>query len=279
MNAEIGARDRKPVNVTEAWVREPNVQECRPDSRWRVRLLKLQMTCKYEIEIGFDTRDDREQILSIDNARRSEFEWIRRELDSRFARLPHDKKRAIGFVQDLIRATPLQPIVACASPCFCRNATGFVMPHRLYGTAKGAFVWDAKNAPGRSFGEIRLIFDSWRSQAIDRARKSTLRRRRGTTLLSFGVDQASAIWRRVGGRATPRADSARLAAGRGAERSRKRLPSCSTSVSVSESRSASTSGQEARAPLPAARRSSSSFFKTRAKKLQATWPRIVSSSL
>src|SRR5271165_961938 len=67
--------------------------------------------------------------------------------------------------------------------------------------------------------------------------------------------------------------------GRGAERRRKRLPSCSTSVSVKESRSAMTVGHEARAPLAAAaRRSSSSFFSTSARKLHATWPRIVSSS-
>ena len=36
--------------------------------------------------------------------------------------------------------------------------------------------------------------------------------------LHYGVlawDQASAIWRKVGGRATPRAESARVAAGRG----------------------------------------------------------------
>jgi hypothetical protein len=65
------------------------------------------------------------------------------------------------------------------------------------------------------------------------------------------VDQAFAIWRRVGGRATPMAESARVAPGRGAERRRKRLPSCSTSVSVSESRSAITAGQEARAPVAA----------------------------
>src|SRR5208282_761602 len=38
-------------------------------------------------------------------------------------------------------------------------------------------------------------------------------------------DQASASWRTVGGRATPAARSARLAAGRGAERRIKRLPS------------------------------------------------------
>ena len=32
-----------------------------------------------------------------------------------------------------------------------------------------------------------LIFNSWRSQAIDRMRKNALRRGRGTTLRSFGV--------------------------------------------------------------------------------------------
>src|SRR5271165_6440354 len=106
-----------------------------------------------------------------------------------------------------------------------------------------------------------LIFDSRQNQAIDRERKRARRRGRGTTLRISAVDQASAIWRRVGGRATPRAASAREAAGRVAERSRKRLPSCSTSASVSESRSAMTSGQEARALLAAAaRRSSNSFF-------------------
>jgi hypothetical protein len=39
----------------------------------------------------------------------------------------------------------------------------------------------------------------------------------------------------VGGRATPVARKARLAAGLGAERRRKRAPSCSISISVSES--------------------------------------------
>src|SRR5208283_5256314 len=126
-------------------------------------------------------------------------------------------------------------------------------------------------------GFVKLIFDSERNQVIDRACKSAARRGRGTTKQNGCVDQAFATWWSVGGRATPRAERARLAPGRGVERKRKRLPSCSTSVSVSESRSAITAGQEARAPAPAAsRRSSSSFFRTSARKLQATWPRIVS---
>src|SRR5271154_1167877 len=86
-------------------------------------------------------------------------------------------------------------------------------------------------------------------------------------LLNGGWDQASASCRMVGGRATPEARRARLAAGRGGERRRKRLPSCSTSVSVNELRSATISGQEPLSASPSAvglprlaMRSSSSFF-------------------
>src|SRR5664279_3202169 len=126
----------------------------------------------------------------------------------------------------------------------------------------------------------KLIFNSAKYQAVVNACKIAPRERRGTTLRRRDVDYASPTWRTVGGRATPRAESARLAVGRGAERSRKRLPSCSTCVSVRESRSAITSGQEVRTLLSAAaRRSSRSFFSTSARKLHATWPRIVSSSL
>ena len=75
--------------------------------------------------------------------------------------------------------------------------------------------------------------------------------------------------RTVGGRATPAARRARLAAGRGAERTMKRLPSYAISVSVSESRSAMISGQEPERPRPAMR-SSSSDFSTSARKLQNT---------
>src|ERR1700691_6122141 len=53
-------------------------------------------------------------------------------------------------------------------------------------------------------------------------------------LLNGDWDQSLASCRTVGGRATPVARRARLAAGRGVERRRKRLPSCSTSVSVSD---------------------------------------------
>src|SRR5271168_4669252 len=63
-------------------------------------------------------------------------------------------------------------------------------------------------------------------------------------LLNGGWDQSSASCRTVGGRATPEARRARLAAGRGGERRRKRLPSCSTSVSVNESRSARMASQD-----------------------------------
>jgi hypothetical protein len=57
-------------------------------------------------------------------------------------------------------------------------------------------------------------------------------------IFGFGGGQDAAAARTVGGRATPAARKARPAAGRGAERTTKRLLSCSISVSVSESRSA-----------------------------------------
>ena len=75
------------------------------------------------------------------------------------------------------------------------------------------------NGLERLNGEVKLIFDSAPSQVSDRARKIALRRGRGTTKRKIFVNQASAIWRSVGGRATPRAESARLALGRGTERS------------------------------------------------------------
>src|SRR4029077_17756893 len=78
--------------------------------------------------------------------------------------------------------------------------------------------------------------------------------------------QDTAASRTVGGSATPAARKARLAAGRGAERTMKRLPSYAISVSVSESKSAMISGQEPERPS-AAMRSSSAFFSTSARKL------------
>jgi SRSO17 transposase len=118
--------------------------------------------------------------------------------------------------------------------------------------------------------QLKLIFDSANSELIDLLRESAPQRGVGTT---FWVDsvaiQAWSTWRTVGGRATPAAESARLAAGRGGERSRKHLSSCSTLVSVSESRSARISGHEPFRPR-SAMRSSSSFLRTRARKLQDT---------
>src|SRR5271166_369040 len=134
---------------------------------------------------------------------------------------------------------------------------------------------------------VKLIFDTSNLQVVDCKHESALGKHRGTTFVAGGAVQAWASWRTVGGRATPTARSARLAAGRGAERNRKRLPSCSSSVSVNDSRSAKISGQEARgggwrsaaASAKAAMRSSISFLRTRARKLHETWPRMVSSSL
>src|ERR1700682_4659897 len=117
---------------------------------------------------------------------------------------------------------------------------------------------------------VKLIFDSANTQLIDLARESAARGCVGTTSAVDGVDdQAWLTGRTVGGSATPEAESARLAAGRGGERSRKHLSCCSTLVSVSESKAARMSGQEPLRPR-SAMRSSNSFFRTRARKLQDT---------
>jgi hypothetical protein len=88
-----------------------------------------------------------------------------------------------------------------------------------------------------------LIFNSWNLQRIDNTDRSALEKRLGTTfplIAGVGRDQASASWRTVGGKATPAARKARLAAGRGAERRRKRLH-----LAQPRSRSASRDRREA----------------------------------
>src|ERR1700676_2384669 len=92
---------------------------------------------------------------------------------------------------------------------------------------------------------VKLIFNSANTQLIDLLRESAPHGFVGTTSADGRRrDQAWLTWRTVGGRATPVAASARLAAGRGGERSRKHLSSCSTLVAVSESRSERMSGHE-----------------------------------
>ena len=121
-------------------------------------------------------------------------------------------------------------------------------------------------------------------QAPDRKHEFHAEKRRGTT---FGVrlagsGQAAGELTHGGRQATSARAQRQARGGAGGERrTKKRFPFCSTSVSVSESRSARISGQDAHgATSPsAAMRSSSSFFRTRARKLQETWPRMVSSSL
>ena len=87
---------------------------------------------------------------------------------------------------------------------------------------------------------VKLFLPVVSSFAIIRAWARTWQRSVRRTKARSGGHRL-AVWpiqRTVGGSATPAARSERLAAGRGAERSRRRLPSCSISVSVSASRSA-----------------------------------------
>ena len=97
--------------------------------------------------------------------------------------------------------------------------------HHLY----RAVAWLGEELPekeqdGFSPRCVKPIFNSANYQVTERQRQSTPRRWRGTTF-SMGRSQEAAASRTVGGSATPAARKARLAAGRGAERTIKRLPS------------------------------------------------------
>ena len=74
--------------------------------------------------------------------------------NSRNARLPFDKKAALAFTESLIRQVPATAFIACASPVFCDDGTGFVMPNKRYGSARGRFIWDVENSPPE-FGAIQ----------------------------------------------------------------------------------------------------------------------------
>jgi hypothetical protein len=58
----------KTRSPTEAWVAEPDLNDCNPNARWRIRLIRSQITAKFEIEIRFRTRDKQLDLLLIDNA-------------------------------------------------------------------------------------------------------------------------------------------------------------------------------------------------------------------
>ena len=162
-------RPQAPARV--AWVNEPNLSESVPNARWRLRFLQSRMTGRFEIEIEFVARDARRRTLRIDNSRRADVDWIRRELESRNARLPHDKKRALDFVQRLVRSTPANALIACASPVWCNGATGFVMPYKRYGNARGRFIWSTREAPP-NFGRIEGNLEAYQQTVLTMAQSS-----------------------------------------------------------------------------------------------------------
>jgi hypothetical protein len=133
---------------------EPKVPECKPTQSWKVRLIKIGTTGRYEIDVQYRTRLGKIESLRVDAGLRSESDRIRRELDSRNARLPFDKKVALTFIENLIRQVPATPFIACASPVFCDGGMGFVMPNKQYGSARGKFIWDVDNA-SPEFGAIQ----------------------------------------------------------------------------------------------------------------------------
>jgi Domain of unknown function (DUF927) len=143
-----------PALTRVAWVNEPDDSACQPTEKWRLRFIKIEMSGRHEIEIEFLTRMGAKEILRIDSASRSDFDRIRRELDSRNARLPLDKKSALAFTETLMRQVPPSPFIACSSPGFRDGGTGFVMPKQVYGSARGKFIWDDNNA-SPEFGSRR----------------------------------------------------------------------------------------------------------------------------
>ncbi len=123
---------------------------------------------------------------------------------------------------------------------------------------------------------LRLIVDSAPNQVIDGAGQSALGRGRGTSLRISAVNQAVSIWCRVGGRATP--EGGEREGGHGArggvhEEALAVLFDLDLGERVQVGADAGARGGEA------VLRSPSSFFRTTARRLPATWPRIVSSSL
>jgi hypothetical protein len=160
---------RKDENA--AWVMEPELAGYDTREKWRVSFLEIALTGRHEIEIRFCTRVGKRGVLRIDNSGRSDFERVRRELMSRNARLPDDKKDAIAFVQELMRRVPSRPIVAVSSPMFCANGTGFVMPKYLYRAAVGRYTWDSENAPPH-FGSVAGNFEAYSSGVLEPALES-----------------------------------------------------------------------------------------------------------
>jgi hypothetical protein len=162
---------KRRSSANEAWLPEPDVKGCRPSSQWRLRFLQSQLTKKFELEITFRTREGKQALLRLDNSRRSDVDWIRKELDSRNARLPNDKKDAVDFVSELIRRTPTHPVVAYTSPGWTSDAKGFVMPYKRYGNAAGRCVWDSQMAP-REFARIRGDLKEYQKTVLRLAEES-----------------------------------------------------------------------------------------------------------
>jgi hypothetical protein len=144
------------TKTVEQWnhINEPNHPSCKPTAKWSVRYRHVELTNQFEIEIRFRTRRGARDTLIVPASERSDFDKIRRELCARDARLPEDRKASHEFVVELIRAAPKKAVTVISKPGFRDGGTGFVMPTRMYGTAKGRFVWD-DHACDPTFGEVK----------------------------------------------------------------------------------------------------------------------------
>ena len=85
---------------------EPDVPGCDPDSTWKVRLERDDLSNRCKIAIRFAQRNGSEQLLRIDAAQRTDHRAVRRELDAHNARLPDDDGDAREFIERLVRKYP-----------------------------------------------------------------------------------------------------------------------------------------------------------------------------
>ena len=146
-------------------VREPSDAPCRSGVRWKIRLLRNDLTGTDEIEIrGFRT-DGTKLKIRLPAANRSDFKALTRELNARSARIPSALTKQREFVNLLVRSIPSQAVMATSMPGFRDGAQGFVMPRTMYGSAKGKYVWVDETPT--SCGQLKGTLQGYKQKVLE----------------------------------------------------------------------------------------------------------------
>jgi hypothetical protein len=160
-----GKPKRKKSTQRAAYVDEPMAAPCLPGAQWRVRLLRHDLTGTDELDFrGFRTDGERLPSVRIAAEKRSDIRAIIKELDARSARIPHDARQRLDFVTKLVRSAPTEAVIATSKPGFRDKATGFVMPTKMYGTAKGQYMWAGDKEV--ALGQQRGTLNEYRSKVL-----------------------------------------------------------------------------------------------------------------